>query len=83
LKRPYNLHVPSSTDFRIEGLITEIRTLCRERFSPEAEAELKRLARELRLAIKQHVGMAKSSLGIKKAVINERDPDAPKKDLIV
>jgi len=38
--------------------------------------ELRRLARDLRLAIKQHVRMAKSSLSVKGAAINELDPDA-------
>jgi hypothetical protein len=41
--------------------------------------ELRRLARDLRLAIKQHVRMAKSSLSVKGAAINELDPDAVKK----
>jgi hypothetical protein len=71
--------VPSSTDARIEEITTKIRRLCAGPFSPEAETELRKLARELRVAIKQHVQMAKSSLGTKGAAINELDPDAENK----
>jgi hypothetical protein len=67
--------VPASTDVRIEEIIAKIRKLCGESLSPEAEAELRRLARDLRSAIRQHVQMAKSSLGAKKAAINDYDPD--------
>jgi len=71
--------VPSTTDARIEEIIARIRRLCGGSFSPQAETELRKLARELRLAIKQHVRMAKSSLSVKGAAINEHDPDAVKK----
>jgi hypothetical protein len=71
--------VPSSTDVRIEEIITKIRHLCAGPFRPEAETELRKLARELRIAIKQHVQMAKSSLGTKGAAINELDPEAGKR----
>jgi hypothetical protein len=66
--------VPSSTDTRIEEICAQIRVLCGRPFSSETEAELRKLARELRAAIKQHVEMAKSSLKTKKAAIAERDP---------
>ena len=71
--------MPSTTDARIEEIITKIRRLCGGSFSPQAEAEMRKLARELRLAIKQHVRMAKSSLGVKGAAINEHDPDMARK----
>jgi len=71
--------VPSSTDAGIEEIIGKIRRLCGGPFSSQAEAELRKLARELRLAIKQHVRMAKSSLSVKGAAINELDPDAEKR----
>jgi len=71
--------VPSSTEARIEEIVSKIRNLCGEPFSPQAEAELRKLARELRLVIKQHVRMAKSSLEVKGATIHEHDPDAEKK----
>ena len=67
--------MPSSTDARIEELTAAIRTLCCGPFTPEAEADLRNLARDLRTAIRQHVRMAKSSLITKKAAIIERDPD--------
>jgi hypothetical protein len=67
--------VPSSTDPRIEDLCSQIKILCSGTFSPETEAKLRKLARELRAAIREHVGMAKSSLRAKKAAIMERDPD--------
>jgi hypothetical protein len=41
---------------------------------PRDEAKLRKLAGELRVAIKEHE-MAKSSLSTKKAAISERDPD--------
>jgi len=71
--------VPSTTDARIEEIITNIRRLCSGSFSPQSEAEMRKLARELRLAIKQHVRMAKSSLAVKGAAINEHDPDMARK----
>jgi len=71
--------VPSSTDAGIEEIIGKIRRLCGGPFSHQAEAELRKLARELRLAIKQHVRMAKSSLSVKGAAINELDPDVEKR----
>jgi hypothetical protein len=67
--------VPTSSDARIEELCARIRTLCCGRFSPETEAELRKLARELRITINEHVQMAKSSLSKKKDAIVKRDPD--------
>jgi hypothetical protein len=67
--------VPSSTDAQIEEITAAIRSLCSGPFTPEAEADLRKLARKLRIAIRQHVQMAKDSLGAKKAAIVERDPD--------
>lgn len=66
--------MPSSTDQQIEEIIAQIRGLCGGPFSPEAETELRKLARELRVAIKDHVSMARSSLGAKKSAINQHDP---------
>jgi hypothetical protein len=66
--------VPSSTDAKIEELTLAIRKLCRVPFSAEAEANLRKLARELRVAIQQHVQMAQGSLSVKKAAIDRRDP---------
>jgi hypothetical protein len=76
---PYNFAVPSSTEASIEEIIAKIRGLCGRPFSLEAEAELRKLARDLRHTIKQHVRLAKSSLSVKGAAINEHDPDAEKK----
>jgi hypothetical protein len=67
--------VPSSTDAQIEELCSRIRALCGRPFSSKEEAELKRLARELRVAIKQHVEMAKSSLSARKSAMIKPDPD--------
>jgi hypothetical protein len=72
--------VPSSTDAQIEQITAAIRNLCAGPFSSEAEADLRKLARELRIAIRKHVRMAKGSLGTKKAAIVRRDP-ALKSDL--
>jgi len=68
--------VPRSTEVRIEEICARIRVLCSERFSPESESELRTLAQQLRLAIRQHVRMAKSSLEVKKSAIEDRDPDS-------
>jgi hypothetical protein len=70
----YNIAMPSSTDAEIEAIIAKIRSLCARPFSVEAEGELRKLALELRTIIAQHVEMAKSSLGIIGAAINEHDP---------
>jgi len=67
--------VPSSTDARIEELCSRIRALCGRPFSPKAEAELRKLARELRSAVSHHVEMAKSSLTARKAALIKPDPD--------
>jgi len=67
--------MPSSTDARIETIIAKIRGLCTAPFSPQTEAELRKLAFELRAVINQHVAMAKSSLSTKAAAINEHDPE--------
>jgi hypothetical protein len=70
--------VPTSTDERIEEIIAKIRKLCGASFSDDGEAELRILAKELRSAIKQHVRLASSSLTIKKAAIDQHDPEAEK-----
>jgi hypothetical protein len=67
--------VPPSTDARIEALCEKIRTLCRGPLGPDDEANLRKLAEELRLTIKDHVRLAKSSLIAKQAAINARNPD--------
>jgi hypothetical protein len=69
--------VPRSTEGRIEELCARIRSLCGEKFSEDGEEELRKLARHLRVAIRQHVRMAKSSLGAKKSALVGRDPDHP------
>jgi uncharacterized protein YciI len=66
--------VPRSTDARIDQITARIRVLCSGPFSPETEAELRKMAGELRSAIKQHVQMAKSSLAAKQAAIKNHDP---------
>jgi hypothetical protein len=82
----YNIKMPSSTDARIESIIAKIRSLCTAPFSPQTEAELRKLAFELRTVINQHVAMAKSSLSTKAAVIKDHDPELaarnqPRQDL--
>jgi hypothetical protein len=67
--------VPPSTENKIEELCSRIRILCAQPFTPESEAELRKLAKELRSAIQKHVRMAKSSLGVKGAAIAQRDSD--------
>jgi hypothetical protein len=67
--------MPSSSDARIDELCSRIKVLCRGPFTPTPEAELRRLARVLRAAIKQHVEAARSSLTTKQAAIAERDPE--------
>jgi hypothetical protein len=66
--------VASSSDSRIEELCLRIKVLCGEPFSRSSEMELRKLARQLRVAISQHVATAKSSLSAKKAAIVRRDP---------
>jgi hypothetical protein len=73
------LCVPRSTDAQIDEIVEAIRRLCGQPFSSEAEADLRKLARELRVAIRNHVRMAKTSLEARRAVIDERDPEAPGK----
>ncbi len=76
--------VPTSTDAQIEEIIAAIRDLCHGSFRPEAEAELRKLARQLRIAIRRHVGMARSSLNAKKAAILDcvpREADQHPSDL--
>ena len=70
------LNVPSSTDARIDKICSRIRELSRGPFSPEDEAEIRRLAIELRGVINEHVQLAKSSLGAKQSAITARDPEA-------
>jgi hypothetical protein len=53
-----------------------IDKICSGPFTPEAEAELRKLAQDLRVAIRQHLGLAKRSLSAKKAAIRENDPDS-------
>lgn len=65
--------MPSSTEPRIEDLCAKIRLLCSGPYTPENEAELRTLARELRVAIKEHVRMAKSDLKAKRSAIADRD----------
>jgi hypothetical protein len=65
--------VPSASDSQIEALCARIRVLCGAPLTPDSEAELRKLAGALRIAIAEHVKMAKSSLSAKKAVIDERD----------
>jgi hypothetical protein len=48
--------------------------LCHGPYSAEVDEELRRLARELRGAIREHVRTAKSSLGAKKSALDARDP---------
>jgi hypothetical protein len=72
---PTNIAMPSSSEPRIEELCDRIRHLCRGPFSPESEAELRKLARQLRFAVSEHLETAKSSLSAKKKAIIERDPD--------
>jgi hypothetical protein len=66
--------VPRSTDAEIDEIVGAIRRLCDQPFSPEAEDDLRKLARELRVAIRKHVRMAKTSLETRRAAIDERDP---------
>jgi hypothetical protein len=67
--------VPRSTEARIEEICARIRSLCGERLSEKGEAELRVLARQLRMAIRQHVRMAKSSLEVKRSALMDRDLD--------
>lgn len=67
--------MPPSTDARIEVLCEKIRALCRGPLGPDDEANLRKLAEELRLVIKDHVRLAKSSLIAKHAAINTHHPD--------
>jgi hypothetical protein len=67
--------VPSSSEASIQELCARIRVLCVGPYSEETEEELRKLAGELRIAIKQHLDMAKSSLSIKKTAIDERDSE--------
>ena len=67
--------MPSETESQIEELCARIRNLCSKPHTSEAESELRRLAKELRVVIEQHVKMAKSSLSIKKAAILKRVED--------
>lgn len=65
--------MPASTDTKIEELCSQIRNLCHGHYTPEAELDLRRLAQELRVAIDQHVEMAKSSLTAKHSAIIKRE----------
>jgi hypothetical protein len=42
----------------------------------ENERELRKLAQQLRVAIREHLGMAKSSLGAKRKALLDRDPES-------
>ena len=70
------LAVPSSTDARINEICNRIRELCGGSLTQEDEAEIRRLAMELRDVINEHVRLAKSSLGTKQLAITARDPEA-------
>jgi hypothetical protein len=65
--------VPRSTENRIKALCARIRTLSRGDLTPLREAELRRLAIDLRSAIGSHLHAAKSSLSTKKLAIEARD----------
>ena len=65
--------VPSSSETRIEELCDKIRELCRAPHSLESEAELRRLALELRVAINEHAHLASRALGVKRSTITEPD----------
>jgi hypothetical protein len=67
--------MPPFSEARIEELCARIRDICSRPLSPENEAELRKLARELRIAIHHHVRQAKSSLAAKGSAIVARDPD--------
>ena len=67
--------VPSSTETKIEELCDTIRKLCGCPHTRENEAELRKLARDLRAAITEHARMAKASLRTKRTAITRRDPD--------
>jgi hypothetical protein len=67
------LAMPSSSEPRIEELCARIRDLCRGPISSENEAELRKLARQLRVAVKEHLETARSSLRAKRKAIIERD----------
>lgn len=66
--------MPTATDYSIEEICDKIRRLCSCPLSAESEVELRRLARRLRLAIAQHVAIARSNLSVKKSAIEMRDP---------
>jgi hypothetical protein len=68
--------VTSSTDLKIDHLCEQIRTLCRGPLRPGDEAAIRNLAMKLRVAIDEHVRMARSSLGTKQSAITARDPEA-------
>jgi hypothetical protein len=68
------MKMPTSTDVRIEELCARIRKLCHGSYSEEVEEKLRRLAKELRAAIEEHVRTARSSLGAKRSAIVARDP---------
>lgn len=67
--------MPSSSEAKIQELCARIRVLCVGPYSQETEDELRRLAGELRIAIRLHLEMAKSSLSAKKTAIDERDSE--------
>jgi hypothetical protein len=65
--------MPTQTETTIEELCARIRALCTRAHSPETEAELRKLAHDLRVAINKHVRIAKSSLMTQKSAISRRD----------
>jgi hypothetical protein len=67
--------MPSSTDRRIEELCERIRFLCTGPLTDEVEADLRTIAANLRVAIKDHVRAAKSSLSARKSAMIGRDPE--------
>jgi hypothetical protein len=65
--------MPLSTEGRIDQLCVQIKALCAAPLSREAEDELRKLTRELRRAINDHLKSAKSSLKVKGVAIAARD----------
>jgi hypothetical protein len=51
----------------------QIRELCAQVVKAQSEEELERAVQELRLAIKEHVRLAKDSLGVWKKLIMRHD----------
>jgi hypothetical protein len=67
--------VPTSTESYIEELLVEIRAVCDGPHTQKNEARLRKLARQLRRIIKEHVELANSALKVKGTAIVKREPD--------